>query len=70
MQIEGHVDLCGPQLVEGWIYADLADNEYITLQVFVGQDLLGECIADRFRQDLCDGGVRDGPLRIFFCCSH
>jgi hypothetical protein len=66
MKISGHVDLCGPELIEGWLYCDAWENEPIKLQVFMGGDLLGECVADRFRKDLQEAGFGDGRCGFSF----
>ena len=66
MKISGHVDLCGPDLIEGWLYCGFWDNEPIRLQVFVDDQLLGECGADRFRSDLQEAGFGDGRCGFSF----
>jgi len=66
MKISGHVDLCGPELIEGWLYCDAWEGEPIKLQVFVGPDLLGECDVDRFRNDLQEAGFGDGRCGFSF----
>jgi hypothetical protein len=66
MKLAGHLDLCGPTLIEGWIYCDLPSRSPIVLQVFVGDLLLGECTADRTRHDLEDAGYGDGRCGFSF----
>jgi hypothetical protein len=66
MKISGHVDLCGPDLIEGWLYSDLWDDTSIKLQVYVGAELLGECTVDRFRADLQQAGFGDGRCGFSF----
>jgi hypothetical protein len=66
MKISGHVDLCGPDLIEGWLYSDIWDDTSIKLQVYVGADLLGECTVDRFRADLQEAGFGDGRCGFSF----
>jgi hypothetical protein len=66
MKISGHVDLCGPELIEGWLYCDAWEGEPIKLQVFIGDALLGECEADRFRNDLQEAGFGDGRCGFSF----
>jgi hypothetical protein len=66
MNISGHVDLCGPDLIEGWLYCDVWDDTSIKLQVYVGDALLGECIVDRFRADLQQAGFGDGRCGFSF----
>ncbi len=66
MRIAGHLDRCGPELTEGWLYADTAYGEPMTLQVYVGDRLIGECTADRFRPDLQQAGYGDGRCSFSF----
>jgi hypothetical protein len=66
MKISGQLDLCGPELVEGWIYCDAESDSPIVLQIFHGEELLGECAADRFRQDLLEAGYGDGHCGFSF----
>jgi hypothetical protein len=66
MKITGHVDLCGPELIEGWLHCDVSDGQPIKLQVYVDALLVGECIADRFRADLQTAGFGDGHCGFSF----
>ena len=66
MKISGHLDLCGPALIEGWLHCDASPDEPIRLQVYVGATLLGECATDRFRQDLQDAGFGNGRCGFSF----
>jgi hypothetical protein len=60
MKLSGHLDLCGPFLIEGWLYSGSWSDEKIRLQVYVCEELIGECVADLFRADLRDAGLGDG----------
>ena len=66
MKIFGHVDLCGPELIEGWLYCDNWEGGAIKMQVFLGDSLVGECVADQFRADLQDAGFGDGRCAFSF----
>jgi hypothetical protein len=66
MKISGHVDLCGPELIEGWLYADDWHGEPIKLQVYLGSSLIGECVVDRYRPDLQEAGFGDGRCGFSF----
>jgi hypothetical protein len=66
MKTSGRVDLCGPELVEGWLYCDDWDGEAIRLQVYIDDQLMGECVADRFRQDLREAGFGDDRCGFSF----
>jgi hypothetical protein len=63
MEIIGHLDLCGPTLIEGWLFCPNEERADICLQIYVGDRLLGDCEVNRFREDLRDAGFGDG------CCG-
>jgi len=69
MKISGHLDLCGPALIEGWLYSEAWQGEPIRLQVYVGDLLLGECTADRYRRDLQEAGFGTGNCGFSFAVS-
>ncbi len=66
MILSGHLDLCSPELIEGWLYTNATPASRITLQVYVGDTLLGECVADRQRFDLQEAGYGDGRCGFSF----
>jgi hypothetical protein len=66
VKISGHMDLCGPTLIEGWLHCDAWDGDPISLQVYSGDHLIGECNADRFRLDLQEAGYGDGRCGFTF----
>jgi hypothetical protein len=65
MKISGHLDLCGSDLIEGWLYCDSWEDG-LTLQIFVADRLIGECVANAFRQDLQEAGYGDGHCGFSF----
>jgi hypothetical protein len=66
MRISGHLDLCGDTLIEGWLYCEAWDNEPILLQVYIGDKLVGECVANGYREDLQRAGYGDGRCGFSF----
>jgi hypothetical protein len=66
VDFEGHLDLCGPNLVEGWICSGREPANKIRLQVFLDGVLQGECVADQLRTDLRDAGMGDGRCAFSF----
>jgi hypothetical protein len=66
MELTGQIDLCGPDLVEGWLYCDAWYNEPVTLQVYIDGQLVGECVNNIFRQDLADAGYGNGHCAFSF----
>jgi hypothetical protein len=66
VDVTGHLDLCGPELIEGWIFWRSNPDHRLQLQVFLEERLLGGCTADLFRQDLADAGLGDGNCAFSF----
>jgi hypothetical protein len=66
VDVVGHLDLCGPNLVEGWIYSAQQSTGKIRLQVFLDGILQGECVADQLRVDLREAGMGDGHCAFSF----
>lgn len=66
MNMNGHLDLCGYPLIEGWLYCDAFSDQPIVLQVYIGETLIGECVADRFRKDLQEAGFGSGHCGFSF----
>jgi hypothetical protein len=44
----------------GWIWTGLPDGERLNVSFFDGENLIGETIADNFREDLQKAGIGDG----------
>jgi hypothetical protein len=66
MKLSGHLDLCGYPLIEGWLHCDVAEERPIRLQVYIDEDLVGECVADIFRKDLQEAGYGTGHCGFSF----
>jgi hypothetical protein len=66
LDIAGHLDLCGPELVEGWIFWRSRPQEALRLEVFIEGVCHGECVADRYRMDLQQAGFGDGRCAFRF----
>jgi hypothetical protein len=45
IDVSGHLDLCGPDLVEGWIFWASQPNTRLPLDVLIEGKLLGHCDA-------------------------
>src|SRR5690348_7945962 len=66
MQMNGSLDRCDAELVEGWvIFLDQPEIK-VRLDILLGDRVIGHCVADQFRQDLKDGGVGDGACAFRF----
>lgn len=57
MAVRGSIDLCDGKVIEGWVYAEEAPLHRFTLQVLAGENEIGTCTADRFREDLAAAGI-------------
>jgi len=66
LDVTGHLDLCGPDLVEGWIYWGSELKEKLQLEIFIDAVLIGRCEADMFRPDLEKAGCGDGRCAFSF----
>ena len=63
IDVAGHLDLCGPELVEGWMFWASHPNARFSLDVLIDGKQLGQCEANLFRADLKEAGYGDG------CCA-
>jgi len=70
VDVVGHVDLCGPDLVEGWIFWGSQPNRKLQLEVIIGGELIGLCEASLFRPDLQKAGYGDGRCAFSFHVPH
>jgi hypothetical protein len=62
----GHLDRCDGEQIDGWV-TDLDDPGHpLRLEVYFGDILLGECVADRHRPDLVSAGIGDGNCAFVF----
>jgi len=66
VQIRGSVDRIDSEFIEGWITVVEAPELKISLEIWVGHNLIGRCAADRFRQDLFEHEISDGQCAFSF----
>ena len=64
--VAGHLDLCGPSLIEGWVLWPSRPEVRFNLEVFADGRLLGQCEASQFRPDLQQAGYADGRCAFTF----
>jgi hypothetical protein len=62
MRIRGNVDRCEPSGVSGWVIDEDAQAARQTVEVYLGEALLGRCVADQPRADLVAAGIGDGHV--------
>ena len=70
LDVVGHIDLCGPDLVEGWVFWGSQPDQKLQLEVIIGGELLGRCDANLFRPDLQKAGYGDGRCAFSFHVAH
>jgi len=66
VDIVGHVDLCGRDLVEGWVFWRSQPDRKLQLDIVIAGELLGQCNANLFRPDLQKAGYGDGHCAFSF----
>ena len=70
MSIVGHIDRCDRERLEGWVFSPAEPQRRFTLQIYIGDLLLGETVADRERPDLAAAGYGTGHCAFSFQMSH
>jgi hypothetical protein len=60
VRLEGNLDRCDATKLEGWLIDHDDPEEKLQLAIYSGATLLGTSTANRFRQDLADGGLARG----------
>ena len=76
--LAGSFDGIDGRLAEGWALDERASSQHCIVQIFDDDRLLGETVANLFRQDLLDADIGDGchsfrfilPLELFDGRSH
>jgi hypothetical protein len=66
VKIRGSVDRVDGEFIEGWITCIEAPELKIALEIWLADNLIGRCAADRFRQDLLDSDIGDGHCAFSF----
>jgi hypothetical protein len=58
--LRGHVDRVGPRAIEGWAQDVDHPEVPVCLDIFAGGKLIGQALANRYREDLRDAGLGSG----------
>lgn len=66
MKLRSHIDRCDSAFIEGWIFDEENLNQRFRLQFISGGQPLGECDADRFREDLAAVNLAGGTIAFSF----
>ncbi len=70
MSIKGHIDRCDKERLEGWVFSPAEPDRQFVLQIFTGDLLLGEVVADRLRPDLQVAGYGSGRCAFSYQMPH
>jgi hypothetical protein len=66
MLIDGSLDRCDGEIIEGWITLVNHPEIKISLEVLLGAQVIGRLVADQFRADLKEAGIGDGNCAFRF----
>jgi hypothetical protein len=58
--LRGHVDKAGPEVIEGWAQNVESPEAPVCLDIYVGGRMIGQTLANRYRQDLEQAGLGSG----------
>lgn len=70
MSIIGHIDRCDRERLEGWVFSPAEPERRFTMQIYIGDLLLGETAADRLRPDLAAAGYGSGHCAFTYQMPH
>jgi len=63
---EGHLDYATSNNVSGWVRDHNAPDKVVFVEIFVGNNLVGNCAANRYRQDLAKIFQNHGCYGFYF----
>jgi hypothetical protein len=70
VSIIGHIDRCDKERLEGWVFSPAEPERHFTMQIYIGDLLLGETVADRLRPDLAAAGYGGGQCAFSYQMPH
>jgi hypothetical protein len=70
VSIIGHIDRCDRERLEGWVFSPAEPERRFTMQIYIGDLLLGETVADRVRPDLAAAGYGSGRCAFSYQMPH
>jgi autotransporter passenger strand-loop-strand repeat protein len=59
-RLRGHVDTIGRRQIVGWAYDEAAPEAPVCLDIYAGDRLIGQAVANRYREDLERAGIGTG----------
>ena len=66
LDIAGHIDVCGPEVVEGWICWRSRLLYSLRVELLIDGISRGVCVADLYRADVQQAGFGDGKCGFRF----
>jgi len=66
MEVLGSVDRFDEFVIEGWITIQGEPDKKLCLDVCLDETLIGQCVADRYREDLKEAGLAEGLCAFHF----
>jgi len=66
MEVLGSVDRFDEFVIEGWVTIQGEPDKKLCLDVCLDETLIGQCIADRYREDLKEAGLAEGLCAFRF----
>ena len=66
MPIRGSLDRCDDELIEGWVMLIDLPEKKLLLEAVLGDQIIGQFVADQFRADLQAAGLGDGACAFSF----
>ncbi len=66
MVLRGSIDRCDDELIEGWVVLVDLPEKKLSLEAVLGEQIIGQFVADQFRADLKEAGVGDGECAFSF----
>jgi hypothetical protein len=64
--LRGHIDAVSPRLIEGWAQSVDHPEAPVCLDVYAGGELIGQTLANRYREDLEVAGLGSGRHSFSF----
>jgi hypothetical protein len=59
-RLRGHVDAIGRREIAGWAWDEAAPGAPVCLDIYAGEVLIGQAVANRYRDDLDMAGIGTG----------
>jgi O-antigen biosynthesis protein len=64
--LQGHLDVVTSRSIEGWARCAAHPDAPVCLDIFAGEQLIGQVLANRYREDLERAGIGRGRHGFLF----